>query len=119
MVKTIKYAMDMASPKTNKKHVYQLKSTPEIRELEERFRIIIISIWNKIWLDENFREYINIRQELKEKCKENYNKKWDEEIKTIVDSSRNSRTFWNKINKLKGRNMIYTDYLKDSEGNKY
>ncbi len=70
-----------------------MKSTPETRELEEQFKILYQYGTRYGWTYENYREYINIRQELKEKCKENYHIKWEEEMKTIVDNSRDSKIF--------------------------
>ncbi len=36
-----------------------------------------------------------------------------------MNHSKNSKEFWNKFKILKGKNIIHTNYMKDSEGNKY
>lgn len=71
------------------------------------------------WTPDNYTEYLRIRQELKEKCKEAYNKNWEDSIDNIIEASKDSKTFWNKIKKLKGKDIIHTNYMKDEEGNKY
>ena len=37
-----------------------------------------------------FREYIRIRHELREKCRENYNKNWEDKITDLMDHNKNS-----------------------------
>ncbi len=36
-----------------------------------------------------------------------------------MNYSKNTKEFWNKINVLKGKNIIHTNYMKDKDGNKY
>ncbi len=67
----------------------------------------------------NYRNYILIRHQLRKKCKEAYNQNWREKIRSIIESSRDTKIFWNKINMLKGRNTNFTNYLEGQEGNKY
>ncbi len=67
-----------------------------------------------------YREYQRIKSELRDRCKEAYNRNWEERIKDISDNSKNSKDFWNKIKILKGKKMSHVNnYLKDNNGNKY
>ncbi len=50
----------------------------------------------------DYREYLRIRQELKEKCKEADNKNWENKINNIIDISKDTKEFWKKIKLLKG-----------------
>ena len=68
---------------------------------------------------ETYRNYQRIKTELRMRCKEPYNKNWEDKLNYISDNSKNSKDFWNKIKILKGKNTTYTNYMKDSDGNKY
>ncbi len=58
-------------------------------------------------------------KDLKIKWKKAWRQNWEENIDSIVSISRDSKTSWNKINLSKGKNLLHTNFLKDSEGNKY
>ncbi len=62
---------------------------------------------------------MRIRQKLRNKCKEAWRQNWEENIENIISLSRDSKAFWSKINLSKGKNLIHTNYLKDTEGNRY
>lgn len=118
-MEAIKKAIDKAIPKTSHTYVYQLKTTPEIRNLENQFNLLQHHAEHNGWTNANYREYIRIRAELRERCKENHNKNWDDKIRELVNYNKNSKEFWNKVNILKGKNIIHTNYMKDKDGNKY
>lgn len=48
----------------------------------------------------NYREYVRIRPELREKCKAEYNKNWKDKITNIINSK-------------------YTNYFEDKDKNRY
>ena len=56
---------------------------------------------------------------LKDKCKESFHKNWEEKLNSIVNGSKDSKSFWGKIKTLKGKNDSYTNYMIDEDGNKY
>ncbi len=115
----IKQAMDKAIPKNSKKFIYQLKTTPEIRNLENQFRSLQLKATINGWSNEHYREYTRIRHELRERCRENHNKNWESKDTDLMNHSKNNKEFWSKFKVLKGKNIIHTNYMKDSEGNKY
>ena len=112
-------AMDKTIPKSSYKYIYQLKITPEITLLENQFKYLQHNATINGWSYQHYREYQRIREELKEICKENYNKSWEDKITDLMNHSRDSKEFWKKLKVLKGKNIIQTNYMKDSEGNKY
>ncbi len=118
-IKIVKSAMDIAIPKSSYQHIYQLKTTPEIKNLETQFKYLKEFATHFGWTPATYREYLRIKTELREKCKEAYNKNWEEKINDISINCKNSKQFWNKIKILKGKKTTYTNYMKDSEGRKY
>ena len=102
--------MDRTIPKSSYKFIYQLKITPEIRQLENQFKLLQQNAAIHGWSYEHYREYIRIRNELKETCKENYNKNWEDKITELMNQSKNSKEFWKKFRVLKGKKH-YTNQL--------
>ncbi len=49
------------------------------------------------WSYEHYREYIRIRDELKETCKDNYNKNCEDQIAKLMNHRKNSKEFWKKL----------------------
>ncbi len=70
--------MNIAIPKSNLKRISQLEITDEIRNLERQFIAHKQAAVTNGWTYDNYREYIRIRSELREKCKEAQNKNWKE-----------------------------------------
>ncbi len=66
--------MDIAIPKSSYQHIYQLKSRPEIKDLETQFKNLQQFATHFRWTPVTYREYLRIKTELREKCKEAYNK---------------------------------------------
>ncbi len=118
-IKSVKSAMDIAIPKSSYQHIYQLKSTPEIKDLETQFKNLKQFATHFGWTPVTYRKYFRIRTERREKCKEAYNKNWEDKISNISINCKNSKHFWNKIKILKGKKSTYTNYMKDTEGKKY
>lgn len=118
-IKAVKSAMDSAIPKSSYQYLYQLKTTPEIKNLETQFKNLNQYATLYGWTHQSYRDYLRIKTELRERCKEAYNKNWEDKINQICESSKNSKQFWNKIKVLKGKKTIYTNYMKDKDGNKY
>ncbi len=118
-IQTIKNAMELAIPKSNYQYTYQLKITEDIRNLEAQYRNLKTNAEVFGWTIDSYREQQRIKTELRERCKEAYDKNWEDKIKDISENSKNSKDFWNKIKTLKGKNTTQTNYLKDEEGNKY
>ena len=114
-----KQAMGKAIPKSRHKYVYQLKMTPEIQNLENQFEIVQQNAATNGWTYNNYREYVRIRHELKDKCKERYIKNWENKIGDFANYNKNSKDFWSKFKILKGKNVTHTNSMKDPEGNKY
>ncbi len=55
------------------------------------------------WTNAHYREYTRIRLELRERCKENYNKNWENQVKELISYSKDSKEFWYKLDILKGK----------------
>ncbi len=64
---TVKQAMDTAIPKTTYKPIYQIRATPEIKKLERSYNALKNNSEMHGWTEHNYREYVRIRQELREK----------------------------------------------------
>ncbi len=94
-------AMDTAIPESSYKYLCKLKITQEIRELQRAFNILKQNAEIIGWTFNNYNEYIRIRHELREKCKESHNKNWEENINQVMQVSKDSKAFWNNkmINK--------------------
>ncbi len=118
-LKAVKNAMEVAIPKSNYQYIYQLKTTPEIKNLENQYKTLLDFAEHFGWTLETYREHQRIKTELRERCKEAYNKNWEEKINYISDNCKNSRDFWDKIKILKGRSTTHVNYLKDNDNNKY
>jgi len=118
-INIVKSAMDIAIPKSTHQYIYQLKITPEIKDLESHFNNLKQYATLHGWTLQRYREYLRIKTELKERCKEAYNKNWEDKINYISENCKNSKQFWNKIKILKGKKTVYTNYMKDTEGKKY
>lgn len=118
-IKAVKNAMDVAIPKSNYQYIYQLKTTPEVKHLENQYKIIREFASHFGWTLQTYRECQRIKLELRERCKEAYNKNWEEKINYISENSKNSKEFWNKIKILKGKTTTHTNYMKDDDGKKY
>ncbi len=97
--------MDVAIPKSSYQHIYQLKTTPEIKDLQTQFNNLKEFAKHFGWTPVTYREYLRIRTELREKCKEAYNKNWENKINNISINCKNSKKFWNKIRILKGKKV--------------
>ncbi len=67
----------------------------------------------------NYREFLRIRQELRDECKRENSKNWENTIENTIKLRGDTKAFWNKINQLKGNHTTHTNYLEDDEGNKY
>ena len=118
-MKNVKSAMDIAIPKSFYQHIYQLKTTPEIKDLETQFNNLNEFATHFGWIPVTYREYLRIKTVLREKCKEAYDKNWEDKMNNISINCKNSKQFWNKIKILKGKKSTYTNYMKDNEGRKY
>ncbi len=115
---TIKEAMNKHIPKREHKFLYQLKITPEIKTLELAYKTLKQNAEINGWTTANSGEYVKIRQELRIKCKEVWRQNWEANIDNIISISRDSKAFWRKNNLSKGKYVIHTNYLKDSERKK-
>ncbi len=115
----MKSTVDVAIPKTSYQYTYQLKTTPEIRLLEDQFKNLNQFVARHGWTLQSHRDYLRIRTELRTKCKEAYNKNRENKINCISENSKDSKQFWNKIKLLKGKTTTHTNYMKDNDGNKY
>ena len=73
-IKIVKSAMDTAIPKSTHQYIYQLKTTPEIRDLETQFKNLKQYSTLYGWTQQTYREYLRIKTELREICKAAYNK---------------------------------------------
>ena len=111
--------MNTAIPQSTYKFTYDLKRTQEIIDLETQFKNLREFADFFGWTMQTYREYQRIKIELKERCKQAYNKNWEDKINHISVNCKNSKQFWKKIKVLKGKQTTYTNYMKDTEGNKY
>ncbi len=62
---------------------------------------------------------MRIIHELRIKYKVAWRQNWKDNISNTTSISKDGKAFWNKINLSTGKNLIHTNYLKDSEGDKY
>ncbi len=115
----IKEAMDRAIPKSSYKISYQMKPNAEIKRLEYQYNLLQKRALTQGWTLQNYSAYIKIRTELRESCKKACNKEWEGKIKEIISNHKNTKTFWSKINRLRGKNITHTNYLEDDDGGKY
>ena len=112
--------MDSSIPKTSCNRIlHDLKITPQIRNLQKEYLTLKTVAQIQGWTYNNHRRYIQIRQEIREACKEEFSKNWENQIKEIMKSCKDTKTFWKNINKLRGTGMKHNNYLEDGEGNKY
>ncbi len=118
-METVKEAIDKSIPKTTYRPIYQTVVTPEINLLEKSYNILRNNAERYGWTIDYYKEYIRIRHELREKCKEAHTKNWNDKINNIIETSRDTKAFWSKINLLKGRSTKHTNYIEDKEGRRY
>lgn len=64
--------MDKAIPKSSYKVTHQLTITPEIRQLENQFKLLQHNARINGWSYEHYREETRIIHELKEVCRVNF-----------------------------------------------
>ena len=94
---TIKEAMEKYIPKSEHKFIYQLRKTPEIKLLEAQYVRLKQNAEVYGWTSNNYNEYQRIRLELRVQCKDAWNQNWEDNINNIINTSRDSKAFWNKI----------------------
>ncbi len=111
--------MNTAIPKTTHQVTHQLKTTPEIRYLENQYQTLTEFAKYFGWTFQIYREYQRIKTELRDRCKEAYNKNWEDKINDISENRKNSKQIWSKMKILKGKATSHTNYMKHNEGNKY
>ncbi len=75
--------MNTAIPKTTRQYTYQLKTTPEIRDLENKYQTLTEFAKYFGWILQTYREYQRIKSVLRDRCKEAYNKNWEDKINYI------------------------------------
>lgn len=118
-INTVKDAMCTAIPKTNFKPFYQTPTTQTIRDLQTQYNALSTNANIYGWTVNNYREYVRIRQELREECKREHSKRWESNIDKTAEISRDTKAFWAKIKKLQGSSINNANYLTDSQGNRY
>ncbi len=118
-MKIVKNAMNRAIPRSSHKRIYQLNITAEIEQIQHTFNLLKRNAEINGWTIRNYNEYTRLREQLKEKCKEANNKNWEEQIKRVIDSSKDTKIFWNRIKTLKGSNSVHTNYMRDEDKRKY
>ncbi len=112
-LKTVQNALAAAIPKSSYQYIHQLKTTPEIKNLENQYKTLKEFAEHFGWTMQSYREQQIIKTELKERCKEAYNKNWKEKINYISDNGKNSKDFWSQIKILKGKNTTHVNYMID------
>ena len=68
-------------------YIYQLKTTREIKDLEHQYKTLNEFATHFGWTMETYRDYQIIKTELRIRCKEAYNKNWEDKINYISDNS--------------------------------
>ena len=81
---TVKDAMNQTIPKTTHKPFYQIKSTPQIRQLERDYSTLRANAEVNGWTHERYRLHTHIRHQLRELCMEAFNKNWEDNIKIVA-----------------------------------
>ncbi len=112
-------AMKIAIPRNTHKRIIQFNTTQEIRQLEAEFKTLHTHATVHGWTIQNYQRYRRIRVELKDKCKMASSKNWEDKLEQIVNSSKDIKTFWGKVNQLRGKPVIHANYLKDQHNNRY
>ncbi len=115
----VKDAMNKSIPKSSFKKIYQTRITPQIRALETAFNQLNSNAHTNGWNINNYREYVRIRQELRDECKREYNRRWEDSIDNTIQLSKDTKAFWSRIKQLQGSNTKHTNYLEDTNGHKY
>ncbi len=82
---TVKTAMEKSIPRSTYRPTYQTPSTPQIRTLEREFNELSKNAQTHGWTINNYREYIRIRQDLREECKREHNKRWEQSIDQTIE----------------------------------
>ncbi len=85
--------MNTAISKTTYQYICQLRTTPEFRDLEAQYKTLKQFATHFGWTIQTFREYQRIKTELRERCKEAYNKNWEDRINQISENSKIARNF--------------------------
>ncbi len=85
--KVVKNAMDTATSKVSYILTYQLKTTPVIRDLESQIKTLKDFAIHLGWTMHSYRGYQRIKAELRERCKDSYNKKWEDRINNISENN--------------------------------
>ncbi len=110
--------MSEAIPKTNYNTFYQIKPTFQIKT-----QILLNNLKTHMtsygWTTDNFRLYEVLKHEMRERCKEEYNKNWEKQINNVIKDSKDTKKFWQQVNKLRGKTIPQNNYLKDENGREY
>lgn len=115
----IKLAMMKSIPKTNYNIIYQIKPTSQIKFIQFLLNSLNTCAIQHGWTTANFRVYQDLKNEMKDRCKEEFNKNWEKQIDNIIRDSKDTKVFWNKINRLRGKTTPQNNYLKDDDGREY
>lgn len=119
LILNIKNAMNTCIPTHTHKKIFQLKTNNTIRQLEQQYVTLSTTASIQGWTLPNFRKYTQLRQQLKTECKEASRVAWENKITNIIESTKDTKSFWQKINRLRGKDIITCNYLTDEQGNKY
>ncbi len=111
--------MGMSTSKTNYKPIYQTITTTEMKNLERTYNTFRNNADKNGWTMQSYKEYLRIRQGLKDKCKEACDINFENKINNIIDITKDTKEFWNKIKLLKGQRTKHTNYLEEKAGNRY
>ena len=118
-VSNIKYAMNKTIPKTNHNIFYQIKPTSHIKFIQYLLNSLKTHATQHGWTIDDFRIYQNLKNEMIRNCKDEYNKNWEKQINNVIRDSKETKTFWQNINRLRGKTIPKNSYLKDENGKEY
>ena len=86
----VKQAMRAGIPRSKHRKIVQMKTNSQIKRLETMYRTLKdqASIYGLTL--EQYREQTRIRLNLKVKCKEETNKRWEDKLKNIIKNGKNT-----------------------------
>ena len=115
----IKQAIIRTIPKTNYNTIYQIKPTSKINFLQLTLNYLKLYVTQNGWTPNNFILFQRLKTEMSEKCKQEFNKNLEKQIHNIIKDNKDTKVFWNNINRLRGRSNPQNNYLIDENGRKY
>ncbi len=109
--KVVTYAISTHIPMKNNKTIFKPITNPTIKQIQWLLKQYINEARETGWSLEKYRLYNRLKTTLKEECKMQYTQNWEDAIQELENIYKDSKDFWNKFKRLKGKENTHSSFL--------